>query len=83
MPRRPNFNYERQQRDRAKAAKRDAKREARAARKSGELPADGDDIEYDDGEPRPTVTLPAAAALEDSDSSTGEAPATDAPTNDD
>jgi len=63
MPRRPNFNYERQQRDRAKAAKRDAKREARAARKSGEL---GDEVpdtddEYD-GQPRPSVTLPPASA---------------------
>lgn len=38
MARRPNFNFERQQRERAKAAKREAKREARAARKAG-LPA--------------------------------------------
>ncbi|MDA1147116.1 MAG: hypothetical protein O3A76_10860 [Chloroflexi bacterium] len=36
MPRRPNFNYERQQRDRAKVAKREAKREARTARKDGD-----------------------------------------------
>ena len=41
MPRRPNFNFERQQRDRAKAAKREAKREARAARKAAAANAPG------------------------------------------
>lgn len=58
MPRRPNFNFERQQRDRDKAAKREAKRAARAARKAG-LPA-GELLPTEDdrpAEPRGTVEL--------------------------
>ena len=76
MPRRPNFNYERQQRDRAKAAKRDAKREARAARKSGEpLPeATEADGPIDDGQPRPSVVLSAAPPEPSED---GDTPADD------
>ncbi len=35
MARRSNYSYERSQRDRAKVAKRQAKRDARAARKGG------------------------------------------------
>ena len=58
MPRRPNYNFERTQRDRAKAAKREAKRAARAARKAG-LP-DGELLPTEDdraSEPRGTVEL--------------------------
>jgi hypothetical protein len=57
MPRRPNFNFERQQRDRNKAAKREAKREARAARKAG-LP-EGELLPKEEApsEPRGTVEL--------------------------
>ena len=55
MPRRPNFNFERSQRDRAKAAKRDAKREARAARKAG-LP-EGELLPKDDAPPERTGTV--------------------------
>ncbi len=58
MPRRPNYSFERNQRDRAKAAKREAKRAARAARKAG-LP-EGELLPTEDArddEPRGTVEL--------------------------
>ncbi|MEX2228947.1 MAG: hypothetical protein WEB13_04835 [Dehalococcoidia bacterium] len=52
MPRRPNYSYERMQRDRAKAEKREAKATAKAAEKArlanpgGEEPqAAGDGVE--------------------------------------
>ena len=65
MPRRPNFNFERQQRDRAKAAKREAKREARAARKAG-LP-EGELLPKDDGPPERTGTVDLRPRDDDSD----------------
>jgi hypothetical protein len=46
VARRTNYSYERMQRDRAKVAKRDAKREARSARKRGEL-VDGVETDAD------------------------------------
>ena len=51
MARRPNYSFERSQRDRAKVAKREAKREARKARKNGE-------------DPEAVATASAAAAAE-------------------
>ena len=42
MARRPNYSFERAQRDRAKAAKREAKRTARAARRGGERADDAE-----------------------------------------
>ncbi|MFD2237647.1 hypothetical protein [Aureimonas populi] len=44
MARKPNFNFERQERDRAKAAKKAAKSEARVA-KRGEDDAPGDEAD--------------------------------------
>ncbi|WAJ28282.1 hypothetical protein [Antarcticirhabdus aurantiaca] len=40
MPKKPNYNFERQERDKAKAAKKDAKAEAKAAKKDRDAPAD-------------------------------------------
>ena len=67
MPRRPNYNFERSQRDRAKAAKRDAKREARNARKSGEEPSEAAPPAPEG--PQPTV-VPGALRTPDGDTAT-------------
>lgn len=40
MARKPNFNFERQQRDKAKAEKKAAKADAKIARKGDEKPSD-------------------------------------------
>lgn len=43
MPRKPNYRFERQERERLKAAKKAAKKEAKAAEKeAGTLGADGE-----------------------------------------
>lgn len=55
MARRQNYSYERSQRDRAKVAKREAKREARAARKSGG--ANGEATATDAQPPEPSVAV--------------------------
>lgn len=52
MARRPSYSFERSQRDRAKVAKREAKRDARAARKSGDAT---DDATAPDAEPLETA----------------------------
>jgi hypothetical protein len=55
MPRRPNYNFERNQRDRDKQAKREAKRAARAARKAG-LP-EGELLPAEEAPPERTGTV--------------------------
>ena len=70
MARRPNYNFERSQRDRAKVAKREAKREARAARKTGDAPVEV--VAPDVDGPQPTV-VPGKLPTPDS----SDAPAAD------
>jgi hypothetical protein len=48
MARQPNFNFERQERDKAKAAKKAAKLEAKRAAKAPEQPEAGADSQSDD-----------------------------------
>lgn len=44
MARKPNFNFERQQRDKAKAEKKAAKAEAKASRKGDDEPSEDVDL---------------------------------------
>lgn len=65
MARRPNYGFERAQRQRTKAAKKDAKREARTARKAGIDPASLPPAEPERTEPSGLVLPPAPPADSD------------------
>ncbi len=62
MARRPNYGFERAQRQRTKSAKKDAKREARAARKAGLDPDAAPAPEPERNEPSGLVLPPAPPA---------------------
>jgi hypothetical protein len=58
MARRSNYSYERSQRDRAKVAKRQVKRDARAARKGGAVDVNEQAAAPDAGLPAPSAVVP-------------------------
>lgn len=67
MARRASYSYERMQRDRAKAEKREAKRAARTARKTGDAPPASSDPHDDRPVPEGTVLRFASDATADED----------------
>jgi hypothetical protein len=69
MARRAHYSQERRQRDLAKAAKREAKREARAAKKPGVQP---EEPATPDGDDHPSVVRVPARPSADSAADSGE-----------